>query len=108
MKHNCIDGYTLQSRIYQSNMDCDGDDYEIVNTFDCTSNSTFVSCDCSHDEQRQCAAVTDTQYIKQKNGECDTSKVTDHRTYIVHSNEIPKSFIDSNCFQRETNKKNAG
>ena len=105
MEHQCIDGNTVESRIYESNMNCRGSNYQIDNTFDCSSNSTFVSCDCSHSPQSKCSTVTDVQWTKEKNGECDTSKMTDHRTYIVKDNEVPKSFTDSNCFQRKASSK---
>ena len=105
MKHVCIDEYTLESRIYNSDSNCNGNNYSIINTFDCTSNSTFVKCDCSFDKEAKCSLVADTQYVKNKNGECDQTQIMEHRTYIVESDEIPKSFIDNNCFERKSDNK---
>eukprot|EP00483_Globobulimina_turgida_P007380 UN07394 len=102
MQHNCIDEWTAQSSVYDTN-DCSGNDFEIVATHDCRSNTTsFIKCNCSFNKNEQCSLVTDIQYVKQKNGECDKSQFTDKRTYIVDSNEVPKSFIDSNCFERQS------
>ena len=106
MEHICMDQFTVQSRLYDNNAECNGDDYQVLNTFNCNSNSTFVKCDCSFTEEEQCSLVTDIQYKKAKDGECDTSQIMDHRTYIVDSNEIPAAFMDdNNCFERKSDNK---
>eukprot|EP00483_Globobulimina_turgida_P009397 UN09416 len=102
MQHHCIDEWTAQSRIYTTN-NCSGHDFEIVATHNCRSNTTSnVKCNCSFNTDEQCSLVTDIQYVKQRNGECDKSQFTDKRTYIVQSHEVPKSYIDSNCFERQS------
>eukprot|EP01084_Bolivina_argentea_P065521 119419_1 len=103
MAHTCIDKFTVESKMFATN-DCSGD-FEIVATHDCNSNTTFTKCDCSFNKEATCSLVTDIQYVKQKNGECDKTKFTDKRTYLVHPTEIPKSFIDSNCFERQSDNK---
>lgn len=106
MEHLCVDEYTLQSRIYSGDSNCNGNNYEIINTFDCNSNSTFVKCDCSfNNDNAKCSLVQDIQYIKDKDGECDKDSVIEHRTYIVEDDQIPKSFIDNNCFERKSDNK---
>ena len=105
IEHICIDEYTLQSRIYNDNSNCNGNNYDIINTYDCNSNSTFVNCDCSFNKEEQCSLVDDIQYKQNENDECDKEYVIEHRTYIVDSNEIPKSFIDNNCFERKSDNK---
>ncbi len=87
MEHQCIDLFTIESRMY-SNENCDGNEYEIVNKYDCNSNTTFVKCNCSFNEEKKCSLVTDIQYTKNENGECDKSQFIHHRTYIVNSRII--------------------
>mmetsp|Transcript_55447 Transcript_55447/g.88426 ORF Transcript_55447/g.88426 Transcript_55447/m.88426 type:complete len:176 (+) Transcript_55447:15-542(+) len=106
MEHLCIDEYTVESRLYEGTTDCHGNNYQVMNTFNCDSNSTFVACDCSHSKDTQCSLVQDIQYAQKADGECDLEQVIEHRTYIVDPTEIPKSFIDNNCFQRKSDNKN--
>merc|ERR1712154_283074 len=34
-------------------------------------------------KEKQCSLVTDTQYVRKQNGECDTNQVTEFRQYIT-------------------------
>ena len=108
MGHFCIDNLNkIETRIW-SNNDCSGNQYEITNTFDCNSNTTFVKCNCQSQSTSICTTVIDTQYVKEKDGGCDTSQITEFRKYIVDNQQqqqCPDTFIDNNCFERSCNKK---
>ena len=102
MGHFCIDGNKVESRIWSGSNDCDGDNYQITNTFDCINNSTFVKCNCESQSNQVCTTVIDKQYKKKQDGGCDTQQVIEFRQYILGQNErCPDSFIDSNCFERQ-------
>jgi len=46
MEFICTDATTVEMRMYEKNDQCDGQYYS-ANTFDCSSTSSFVKCDCS-------------------------------------------------------------
>mmetsp|Transcript_12851 Transcript_12851/g.11440 ORF Transcript_12851/g.11440 Transcript_12851/m.11440 type:complete len:179 (+) Transcript_12851:66-602(+) len=104
IEYVCIDAYNLESRIYYDTLNCDNDDYEIVQTFKCNSNSThFVECNCSFYKGEQCPIFTDIEYIKHENGSCDKSQINQYRLYVADPIEIPEPLdVDSNCFERKS------
>ena len=105
MAHYCVDGNKVESRVWWNTNDCSSNEYSVINTYDCNSNTTFVKCNCQSESNAICTTVTYTQYVKQPSGGCDTSQITEFRQYIVEEEECPESFIDSNCFERACNKK---
>jgi len=109
MGHFCVDGNRIESRVWAT-PDCSGHEFEVANTFDCNSNSSFVECDCQFGARahsvatNMCTTITDIQYAKRADGGCDTNQVTEYRQYITDSEQCPDSFLDSNCFQRSCHK----
>lgn len=78
MEQICIDPYTVETRLY-SNMDCDGDKFEVIDQFDCGSDHSFVKCECHHHVSEQCPLITDYRYLKRDDGTCDKSVYCLHR-----------------------------
>jgi len=109
MAHFCVGGNKVESRVWSESNDCQGDNYQITNTFDCSSNSTFVKCNCRSEPKQVCTTVIDKQFKKKEDGGCDTKQVTEFRQYIINEDQqCPDSFIDSNCFERSCQNNNNG
>eukprot|EP01084_Bolivina_argentea_P079438 144103_1 len=112
MAHFCVSNNQIESRIWYNNMDCSGNEYVVSKTFDCNSNDTFVECNCQSIQQQpkqECSTVTDTRYVKRKDGSCDRSKVVEFRRYLINELQTcPDTFIDANCLQRTCNHSDIG
>ena len=105
MAHYCIDDQFIESRLYDKN-NCNGNSYEIINVYDCNSNSSFVKCNCKSSQKNICPTITDIQYKKNNDGSCDKSFIIESRTYLVDDiDDVPQSLMDdNNCFERKSTK----
>ena len=104
IEYVCIENNRIESRIYRDTLRCDNDNFQVVQTFKCGSNSThFVKCDCSFDHDIQCPIFTDIEYDKDESGSCDKLSINQYRLYVADPMEIPQALdVDSNCFERKS------
>lgn len=104
IQYLCIENNMIESRIYYDTLNCDNDDFEVVKTFKCATNSThFVECDCSFGDDVQCPIFTDIAYAKDEDGSCNTERIDQYRLYVADKEDVPEPLdVDSNCFERKS------
>jgi len=101
MEHICIDPYSVESRLY-TNSNCEGAKYEVLHTFSCEEDDSFVKCQCHHDATQQCPTITDYRYVKRDDGSCDKTQATEFRKHVVmDSDDLPQPMqLENQCFER--------